>query len=267
MIHDSDDESTEVDPQLAVYRHDVHKLRGRSHLSAAEEFAGVPVNEPVPHGADGDAAMLSRPFRPPEQTVANHWSTARLSLLTRTAPLHADGPTDTEAAIRDLVRIDDAAAAHRAWLDAEVPGLYNELVYYPYTSLRYHTLLTAALLSNYRDGASFGDLWLVADDPEDPPVPHRTVLSTAHCSLRVTHEPDRDRPCAKLGPRPARSFADVWARLSGQPLPVNETPWARVLDAQLRRVRAWSTALQYVDDVTTAGLAAEGATGGVGRDA
>ena len=43
-------------------------------------------------------------------------------------------------------------AMHRAWLDSDVVAAFNESVYYPYTSLKYHTLLVAALVDNYRDG-------------------------------------------------------------------------------------------------------------------
>jgi len=70
-----------VDLRVA-YRHDVHKLRGRQHGTGREELAGVPVNDPVPLGADRDVALSSRPEGEPDQTVANHASPARLSLLT-----------------------------------------------------------------------------------------------------------------------------------------------------------------------------------------
>jgi len=65
-----DDASTRAEPMVAVYRHDVHKLRARPHASAADSYASVPVNETVPRDADRDAALLSRPAGEPEQTVA-----------------------------------------------------------------------------------------------------------------------------------------------------------------------------------------------------
>jgi hypothetical protein len=56
---------------LTAFRHDAHKFTGESHEDAREKFAGVPVNQSVPEGADGDAAALSglsrsksRPSRP-----------------------------------------------------------------------------------------------------------------------------------------------------------------------------------------------------------
>lgn len=258
-------ETGDVAPLLAVYRHDVHKLRKRSHEGAAEEFAGVAVNDDVPRGADGDAALLSRPRGRPEQTVANHVSPYRVSLRTGdTVVAERLGTTEFEALVRELVTIEDAEAAHRAWLQCDVAACFNESVYYPYTSLKYHVLLAAALLSNYRAGASFDDLFFVVDDPDAGVVPHRTVFHRDRVSLRVTHEPG-DRPAAALGAAPARSFADVWSRVPRRPAgidPDEHRRW-RILDAQLRRVRSWSTALQFLED-SPAAVEAAGSVAGVG---
>lgn len=239
---------TDVDPMLAVYRHDVHKLRGRSHAAARERVAGVRVNETVPLGADRDAALLSRPHGEPEQTVDAHASPSRVSLLTgdvvMTGSLGADG---RGAAVRDVVSVEDPVAMHEAWLSFDVAALFNESLYYPYTSLKYHTLLAAALLDNYRAGVGFEELFLTVEDPDGPVTPHRTVLSTPEMQLCITSEPG-DRPAARLGDGPARCFADVWARLLVHPFDVDGGRRWRVLDAQLRRIRSWSTALQYVEE-------------------
>lgn len=253
---------------VAAYWHDVHKLRGRAHNAAATEIAGVPVNEQVPLGADRDAALLSRPDGDPEQTVDNHLSPARLSLLTG-APAATDGIPATTAGIRELITLTEPEQLHATWLTSPVPARFNESIYAPYTSLKYHTLLTAALLDNYRAGHAFADLWLVATDPgssvesvedtdqaieralaNDMVTLHRTVLWTPAIALHITADPG-DQPAARLGARPARSFADTWTRLSAHPLDTDgERRW-RLLDAQLRRIRSWSTALQYIDEFVT----------------
>lgn len=238
-------------PLLAVYRHDVHKLRGRSHTDAAATVAGERVNEVVPLGADRDAALLSRPRGDPEQTLAAYESPFRLSLLTG-EPVTDETSVDAfRNAVCDLVEIEDPMVAHQAWLESDAAAVINEAMYYPYTSLKYHVLLTAALLSNYRAGASFDELCLVVDDPAKAVTPHRTVLNTGPVSLRVTAESD-GRPAASLGSAPARSFADVWSRLPECPVDVDASRRWRVLDAQLRRVRSWSVALQFVEDYVAA---------------
>ncbi|MFC7020405.1 MULTISPECIES: hypothetical protein [Haloarcula] len=244
--------ATDVDPMLAVYRHDVHKLRGQAHAAACERVVEVRVNESVPLGADRDAALLSRPHGEPEQTVDAHAAPSRISLLTgdvvMTGAVDADG---RGAAVRELVRIEEPVAMHEAWLSSDVAALFNESLYYPYTSLKYHTLLAAALLDNYRAGFGFEELFLAVEESDGPVTPHRTVLSVPGVRLCVTGEPG-DRPAARLGDGPARCFADVWARLPVHPFDVDgERVW-RVLDAQLRRIRSWSAALQYIEEFVAA---------------
>ena len=237
--------TTSTNPLTTAYRHDVHKLRGRAHEHAAETVAGLPVNEAVPHGADGDAAALSRPDREPTVTVENHQRPARLSLLTG-APVTDSPATLGTQEIRELIEPTDPARLHRHWLESDRAAGLNESLFYPYTSLKHHVLLTAALLAAYRDGWAFADLYLEARPAGAEIQPHRTILHTPELSLRLT--PDPTGAHAPLGPRPAPNFADTWARLSGQPLEVDSDRRWRLLDAQLRRLRSWSTALAYIED-------------------
>jgi hypothetical protein len=243
---DADADSDAVEPMVAVYRHDIHKLRSRAHEHAADRVHGVRVNESVPFGADGDAAVLSRPRGEPAQTVDAHASWRRLSLLT--GDVVPDEARDES--LGELLCIDDAARLHAAWLGASLPAGFCESPYYPYTSVKYHTVLAAALLDNYRAGHAFEDVWLAVGSSGNEGVavvPHRTVLATSSFALYVTAEPG-DRPATRLGSVSARSFADVWARLPELPFDVDGSRAWRVLDAQLRRIRSWSTALQYIEE-------------------
>jgi hypothetical protein len=259
----SSDAESEVS-MVVAYRHDVHKLRGRSHGHAADQFRGVRVNESVPLGADGDAALLSRPRGRPRDTLPARESWRRVPLLAGAEAVLADDDDNVGdvgdagavgAAIEELVASADSVALHEAWLGAVVPALVSESVYFPTTSVKYHTLLVAALLDNHRAGDAFEELWLAvtSHDPGEAAtvVPHRTVLVTPWFAVHVTAEPG-DWPAARLGDVPARSFADVWARLPEVPFDVDRQRRWRVLDAQLRRIRAWSTALQYIEAFTAA---------------
>ncbi|OYR40786.1 hypothetical protein DJ82_06755 [Halorubrum sp. Ib24] len=251
---------------VAAFRHDIHKLRGKQHAVADREVCGVRVNESVPCGADGDAALLSRPEGEPEQTVKNHASPARLSLVTgaTVAP-----PDQVPAPLEDVCELvvpgcSDLERLHATWLMSDVASRFNESVYFPYTSLKYHTLLVAALLDNYRAGHAFDDLFIVAERPERRPpldgdgvpaalaaevvVPCRTVLWTSELAVRVTGEPPVSGAVASMGAGPVRSFAGTWSRLTEHPLNLDRE-WLRVLDSQVRRIRSFSTALQYVEDV------------------
>jgi len=163
---------------LQTYRHDAHKVRGRSHSAGSRELAGVRVNLDVPYGADADASRLSRPNGKPETTVDNHETHYRLSLLTGGERYDPDSFAlrRYESELHDLLAIDDAQRMHRRWLHTDLMSAFNEAVHFPYTSLKYHTLLVAALVDNYRSGNEFDELRLLVDDAGDI-VSHRTVYS------------------------------------------------------------------------------------------
>jgi len=224
-------DSTSVDLRRA-YRHDVHKLRGRQHGSGCDALFDISVNDSVPRQADRDAALLSRPS----------WGTRTDGCESRDA-----GPAvAAHGAVRadDAVPVQDAAIRplidgspdelHAAWLTSEAAAVVNESVYLPYSSLKYHVLLVAALLDAYRAGHAFDDLYVVVEPvSESPPRnadqkvrqqaaldadavdPHRTILWTEAMTMRLSASPDG--PAAWLGSAPAESFADVWNRMSGRP--------------------------------------------------
>ena len=266
------------DPLVGAYRHDVHKLRGRRHASSQNEAYGVPVNETVPLAADRDAAVLSRPRGEPGETIDNHVSPYRLSLLTGEAAVET---SRIEAAVgggfERLVSSTDPEVLHARWVTSPVPAGFNESVFYPYTSLKFHVLLVGALLDNYRAGYAFDELFVAVSPVDggfegsgeaaiasDVVEPFRTVLWTPAFAVHVTGDPG-GRPAAALGPRPSRSFADTWARLPAHPVETDGQRCWRVLDAQLRRIRSWSTALQFIEEYVS--MVADDARFGTGGGA
>lgn len=243
------EQSASRDEELLVaYRHDAHKVNGRSHADAVDRIAGVRVNQSVPYGADRDAAVLSRPSGEPTMTVDSHTSPYRLSLVDGESrnPRPDATRTDIDRAIRELLSETDPDAAHRAWLTSDVAALFNEAVSYPYTSLKYHTLLVAALLDNYRDGHVFSELKLVVDNAATI-VPYRTVFTGDRFTLRITAA-ETNQPSTGVRDRPRRSWASTWTQLPAHPIDADHATHDRILDANLRRIRSWSTALQYIED-------------------
>lgn len=236
------------DVMLSAFRHDAHKFTGESHDDAREEFAGVSVNQTVPKGADGDAAALSRPQQKQDQTVPTHDDHYRLSLLTgETAYDPGEFSRETiRSEVSDLIGIEDAQTAHERWLVSDVAAAFNESVYHPYTSLKFHTLLVAALLDNYRADHDFGNLRLVVDSAGDV-VPFRTVFDGDRFALRIDVNAEGN-PSARLGSRPWRSWASAWNRLTAHPLDTDRDKYDMTLDANLRRIQSWSTALQYLEN-------------------
>ena len=238
------------DVLLTAFRHDAHKFTGESHEDAQGEFAGVPVNQSVPEHADGDAAALSRPQKTQKQTVPTHANHYRLSLLTgeTASDPGAFSRATIESEVSDLIAVEDAQTGHERWLTSDVAAAFNESVYHPYTSLKYHTLLVAALLDNYRAGHEFPELRLVVD-PTGRIVPYRTVYTSDCFTLRIDAD-NQGQPSARLGSRPWRSWVSVWSRLTEHPLDTDGDRWDMMLDANLRRIQSWSTALQYIEDFT-----------------
>jgi hypothetical protein len=240
--------ATREEELLVAYRHDAHKLNGRSHAAAIDQIAGVRVNQSVPYRADGDAAALSRPSGEPTTTVDSHTSPYRLSLVDGESrnPRPDVTKTSIEDAVRELLSETDPEAAHHAWLTSEIAAWFNEAVSYPYTSLKYHTLLVAALLDNYRADHLFSDLRLVVGDAEMI-VSHRTVFAGDRFTLRITVA-ETNQPSTGLGNRSRRSWASIWSQLPTHPIDMDHATDDRILDANLRRIRSWSTALQYIEE-------------------
>lgn len=244
---------TAVDSHVAVYRHDAHKFLRRSHEARHETYQGLRVNESVTHGADSDAAALSREGDEPSTQLDAHTRHDRLSLFTG-RPVGEDGsyaPHDPEfeQRLRTLLAAEDPEAAHRAWLHGRLPAVFNESVHYPYTSLKYHTLLTAALFDAYERGCEFEDLSLVID-VDGRVEPHRTIYASERFALRIDADTPPNRSTT-LGDRPSCSWSTVWNTLPEHPFDVSADRFDMVLDAQLRRIRSWSTALQYLEDFDT----------------
>lgn len=233
---------------LRAYRHDVHKFTGESHGNASDTFAGVSVNQPVPQGADGDAAALSRPMGEQRPTVPTHTTHYRLSLLTGQSASNPDtiSQQTIKREVSELIVTEDAQTAHKRWLTTDVATAFNESVYHPYTSLKYHILLVGALLDNYRTGHEFSKIRLVID-PAGEIVPFRTVFLGEQFAFRLDTDDD-GRPSARLGSYPRRSWSSVWGRLTAHPLDTDYDKYDMTLDANLRRIWSWSTALQYIED-------------------
>lgn len=104
--------------------------------------------------------------------------------------------------------------------------MFNESIYYPYTSLKYHTLLTAALLDAYRAAHAFADLCL-AVDPPNAIIPHRTVYAGEELALRIDADvtgrptPSWDSDHRGRGPRRGLSCRNIhWI-----PTPIGP-PWS-----------------------------------------
>jgi len=86
-------------------------------------------------------------------------------------------------------------------------------------------------------------------------IPHRTVYvddGTEGFTLRIEGDPGEMTADAstRLGATPRRTWASTWTQLPVHPLQPDRDRFDRVVDANLWRITSWSTALQYLEDVT-----------------
>ena len=83
-------------------------------------------------------------------------------------------------------------------------------------------------------------------DSADTHITHRTIFAGERFALRL--DVPTDSGGADLGSEPARTWAHAWGQLPTHPLETDHDKHEMVLDANLRRIRSWSTALQYIED-------------------
>lgn len=231
--------------------HDEHKTFGRGHGKGDEPK--------VWGGADAFASSLSRPHAPPgknrrqelkklDQTTGNtHY---RISLLTRNT-MYREGYIDLQNIDTTRSQLFDQSrklhTLHNDWLHGYTAALFNESWFYPYTSLKYHTLITTALVMNGAvDNTNFDDLYLhLSTDAEDD---YYTIYSHNQLVLKIApwNAVDSDGyaklPTLNHGKKSWMNFGTIWSRLT------TIKGVDRELDAILRNRRSWSTALQFMED-------------------
>jgi len=118
---------------------------------------------------------------------------------------------------------------------------------YPYTSLKYHTLLTANLYWNYLHGRQFKDICFKIIDMDDVidifDVVYIDIDNNKCFIISVADKYKRYDALAVLGNKPTMNFGNLMGRLRG------EVYIEKQLFSNLRRIKSWSTGLQYFDDI------------------
>lgn len=244
---------------LDTFKHDEHKTRGAGHSSTRR--AGEPEwNRDVKFGADKITASISRPHpssiksraRELKDTENNHY---RVSLLTRQRIYEAgvfDITTEEEELDR-LFHISDPEKMLEEWLDSYTIAGFNESYFSPYTSLKYHTLITVSLVNNRLNDYEYDQLYLhlIKNGERD----FYTIYDDKRITMKIAPMDLFDSDTSKIAFRKENGtvekgwmhFGRTWARLTD----IFEV--SKHLDACLRQMRSWSTALQFIEDVKEGG--------------
>jgi hypothetical protein len=135
------------DEMLLVLRHDLHKIR----------VAGAPAHKDAlldkcAQQADGFAAWMSRNFlkEPFDDTLYRKSLIFQATNLKNPRALVSQHRTE----MTELFKEAEAATLHTLILQSKLLNLYCEARQFPYTSLKYHILLTCALYYNLKGGLS-----------------------------------------------------------------------------------------------------------------
>lgn len=227
-------------------RHDFHKMKGKKHNKNNPQHV-------VPMGADGNAGDMSRlklksKFNTNEED-ADDVSNYRLSLIDGTN-LFEHGKRETLCEeIRREFRYTDSPAdvLYKKLLLCKSFSMFNEDVDYPYTSLKYHTLLTANLYWNYLHGRQFKDLCFKIINMDDVidifDVVYIDNNNNKCFTISVADKYKKYDALAVLGNKPTMNFGNLMGRLRC------DVYIEKQLFSNLRRIKSWSTGLQYFDDV------------------
>lgn len=217
---------------LLAYRHDEHKFRGAPHSVDRED-------KKVPYKADLDSGKLSRPSKKSKlgEEVISHY---RISLLTRQSYYNPNFFTrrTTKEHLDNLLKLDEPIICHENWLKDKVVSGFNEDGWYPYTSLKYHTLITATLLFNYMKGNRFENLFLIVKKPNK--IDFTTIFLGEKFSLHIMPFTE-GFPSARIVKK-EMNFNKVWQKLYELPIKYG------YLDSCLRNIGSWSMALQLIED-------------------
>jgi hypothetical protein len=210
---------------LLMLKHDLHKLSKNApkHKNA--------LTDKVMQKADGIASWLSRNFR--FQEFSN--KPFRISLVKnsngnnnyREYKIHK-----TESA-NNLFTENDPIRLHEKILNSELLNLYNEAITYPYTSLKYHLLLSCSIYYNLFQGHDIFNLYLCENDQVDSPF--QIIFKNDEIEWVLT---------------PHKGISRVWHRfdLTWMRRITDSIGGDRVLDGLLSSITSWSTALATIED-------------------
>lgn len=223
-------------------RHDLHKIHGRKHTD----------DKKLSTAADKDASKMSRK-RLGTVVFGDDVNNYRCSLIDgKLLFQHGQGNRD-----RLLVSIeqkymndnDTSEIIYRNLLKCELLSIFNESPDLPITSLKYHTILTAALHYNYMKKHSFKELYFGIMNLSDI----EEIFEVIYCDENngkcfvIRASADKMEAFTQLGV-PKMNFGDAMSRLG------NEVYIEKSLYANLRRIKAWSTGLQFYEDINRGSL-------------
>lgn len=215
---------------LKVLQHDMHKIRipgAPSHKEALKDS--------IAQQSDGLAAWMARNFlrKPFDDTIY------RQSLI-----FHDQNFKNPRSLVQQhrfevaqLFKNSDSLQLHSDILSSKLLNIYSEARNYPYTSLKYHILLSVALYYNFQKGFKLKDLYLCENIPVDSPF--QLIYKDNIREWAIL--PDRkEEGMSKINPL----FYLTWERRRKQSLGGDH----QLVDELLSTIGSWTVALATIED-------------------
>ena len=219
-----------MDEYLQILTHDNHKLRLPGYLSHEEALTDELMKK-----SDGIAARLSRNWM---ECVVENTKPYRVSFLTF-EPVIKKGETERNlrAQVISLLKEKDPIKLHELITKSQALSLYSESLSYPFSSLKFHLLLTCAIYYNLQNGFPWTKLYLSENAKKRSEY---QVIYRDHC---------REWVLTPLGGEPRLSrvhlkFNVTWDRRLKQSIGGNH----QVLSNLLSHIGSWSTALATIEE-------------------
>ena len=218
---------------LEVLRHDLHKIRAPGAPSHREAL-----HDKVALRADGFAAWISRNFL--RDKFENQLYRKSLIFPARNLKNTRTLANARRVETVKLFKESDPVELHTAVLNSKLLNLYSEAREFPYTSLKYHILLVAALYYNFKSGYDLKDLYLCENVPVESPfqvIYHNNGRKWAILPLCSQNS------LSKIYSK----FHTTWERRRTQSIGGDSQIFAELLTT----IGSWSVALATIEDYFT----------------
>ncbi|NVM54426.1 MAG: hypothetical protein HWN66_12045 [Candidatus Helarchaeota archaeon] len=215
---------------LRILQHDLHKIRVPGALAHKVAMPNEKARE-----ADGVAAWLSRNFL--RESFQEELYRKSLIFPMRNLKNPRALINQHKSEVTELFKEKDAFKLHEAILTSKLLNLFSESKYFPYTSLKYHTLLTCALYFNLNQNHKLNELYLCENIPITSP-------------FQIIYH-DKSRTWAILPHNKEGSLTRIFARFYSSWERRRELIFGgdyRILAGILSSISSWSTALAVIED-------------------
>jgi hypothetical protein len=211
-----------------ILKHDLHKIRTKNAIPHKNAL-----KDAVMKKSDGYAAWMSRNFKYQEVNEINPF---RYSLITKNGKISRENIIKNKGELTRLFNETDPYRLHSHILNSNLLNHYHEAKNYPFTSLKYHLLITCALYCNLVNGFCLEKLYLCENEE---------VLSDFQIIYKDKHREWAllsDRGMSRLLP----NFSLSWVRRNKISIGGED----RALDGLLCQITSWSCALATIEDFT-----------------